>query len=221
MSVALSGVRTRRTAILLGMLAIAAIVAVSCIAALAARERIAREAEKSLASLAATMSAHVNKAMASADAVLDAVEKDLVGVKMNDAAVFKRRVRREDVSRMLRDKWRDVEKAGAVTLVSPTGELLSTSRTFPTPVRNLTSAEEVTAFAQDPKLIGFVGHRRGTATRTNRCSRLRVASTIPPAGSWEFCVSEFLRMNCSHCRQKPWPVWVPAPHCRCIEPMPP
>ena len=157
MSVALSGVRTRRTAILLGMLAIAAIVAVSCIAALAARERIAREAEKSLASLAATMSAHVNKAMASADAVLDAVEKDLVGVKMNDAAVFKRRVRREDVSRMLRDKWRDVEKAGAVTLVSPTGELLSTSRTFPTPVRNLTSAEEVTAFAQDPKLIGFVG----------------------------------------------------------------
>ena len=130
MSVALSGVRTRRTAIPLGMLAIAAIVADSCIAALAARERIAREAEKSLASLAATMSAHVNKAMASADAVLDAVEKDLVGVNMKDAAVFKRRVRREDVSRMLRDKWRDVEKAGAVTLLSPTGELLSTSRTF-------------------------------------------------------------------------------------------
>ena len=51
MSVASSGVRTRRTAILLGMLAIAAIVAVSYIAALAARERVARDAEKSLASL--------------------------------------------------------------------------------------------------------------------------------------------------------------------------
>ena len=157
MTVATGGLRAGRTAILLGMLVIATIAAVAYGTALAARERVVRDAEKSLASLVATLGARVGKTMAAADAVLDAVENALVGVKMNDAAIFKRRVRDEDVSRMLRDKSRDVEKAGVVTLVSPTGELLSTSRTFPTPVQTLAPAEVVSAFAQDPKLVRHVG----------------------------------------------------------------
>ena len=91
--------RTSRLAVLFGILAIVVMALAAFGSATLLREQAIDDYKRQLASLTLVLAEQANKTMFSADVVLDTISEDVLGAKIQDPAVFRRRMAGEGRAR--------------------------------------------------------------------------------------------------------------------------
>jgi hypothetical protein len=148
--------RTSRLAILFGILAIFVIGLAAFGSATLLREQAIDDYKRQLASLTLVLAEQANKTMFSADVVLDTISEDVAAAKIQDPAVFRRRMSSEEVFRMLRDKTRGLPQIDVATVVAANGDVLNFTRSHPAPPINLSDRDYFQAHLKDAKVSNFI-----------------------------------------------------------------
>ncbi len=120
------------------------------------REQAIDDYKRQLASLTLVLAEQANKTMFSADVVLDTISEDVLGAKIQDPVVFRRRMASEEVFRMLRDKTRGLPQIDVATVVAANGDVLNFTRSHPAPPINLADRDYFQAHVKDAKVSNFI-----------------------------------------------------------------
>jgi hypothetical protein len=148
--------RTSRLAVLFGILAIVVMALAAFGSATLLREQAIDDYKRQLAGLTLVLAEQANKTMFSADVVLDTISEDVLAAKIQDPAVFRRRMGSEEVFRMLRDKTRGLPQIDVATVVAANGDVLNFTRSHPAPPINLADRDYFQAHLKDAKISNFI-----------------------------------------------------------------
>nr|WP_279343656.1 response regulator [Variovorax terrae] len=138
-----------------GLLALAAILVAAVSSIWMLRQQTLREWRDQLSSLSLIVADHAGQVLFSANTVLDAVAENVQAAGIEDENSFRATMASEGWYQLLRDKAEGNAIIDVTAIIAANGDILSYSRTFPTPNINLADRAYFQAHVADPKLETF------------------------------------------------------------------
>jgi diguanylate cyclase (GGDEF)-like protein len=148
---------------------ILALFAVTAVVVLHIRKTELLDQEAQLTNLSLIMAEQAERSFESVDLVISSVAERVVVEGVSDSASFSQKMAGYDIYLLLREKITGVPQLDAVNLISREGEMINSSRAWPTPEVHIADRDFFKALKADPDLKTFITEpvqNRATGTWT-------------------------------------------------------
>ncbi|MEI7613836.1 MAG: ATP-binding protein [Betaproteobacteria bacterium] len=163
-----------RTVGLFGALVIAAMIAGVVMSLLAMRDREIEDWRRQMDSMSLILAEHASQTVFSAYLILDSVAERVREARVTDQALFRAKMATLPIYDVLRERARGLPQIDVVSIVAANGDIINFSRSYPSPVINLSERDYFKAHLDNPNLGDFISqpvHNKGNGKWTFYISR--------------------------------------------------